>query len=82
MYYLFTFKSRSNTMKFLEQMKREGQRAEIVSTPQSIAGGCGLSVKLADMTVGKRTIAYGKYSAFTGVYQVREFNGTLNIVKK
>lgn len=63
-------------------MKREGHLAEVVSTPQAIANGCGLSVKVADLAVGKRVLSYGKYASFTGTYQVKDFNGTLNIVKK
>ena len=82
MYYLFTFRSRTNALKFSESVRREGYSAEIVSTPQSIGGGCGLSVKLSDLAVGKRVLAYGRYASFTGVNQVKDFNGVLNIVKK
>lgn len=82
MYYIFTFRSRTNALKFAESIKREGQRAEVVSTPQSIANGCGLSVKVSDLAVGKRVLSYGKYATFTGIYLVKDFNGVLNIVKK
>lgn len=82
MYYLFTFRSRTNALKFSENLKKEGYYAEVVSTPQSIGAGCGLSVKVSDLNVGKRVLAYGRYSTFMGAYQVKDFNGTLNIVKK
>ncbi len=82
MYYLFTFKSRSGAMKFGENVKREGYVASIVSTPQSIGGGCGLSVKMFDLAGGKRTLYMGKYSGFTGIYAVSDRGGIVNIVKK
>ncbi len=82
MYYLFTFRSRTNAMKFAENLRKEGKRAEVVSTPQAISNGCGLSVKTLDPQTGKKVLSMGKYAAFTGLYQVKEYNGTLNITKK
>lgn len=82
MYYLFTFRSRTNAMKFAENLRKEGSRAEVVSTPGAIAHGCGLSVKVSEPSVGKKVLALGKYSSFTGLYLVKDYNGTLNIVKK
>lgn len=82
MYYIFTFGSRTNAIKFKDAVRREGQRAELVSTPQSIGSGCGLSVKVDDPTIGKRVLSYDKYSSFKGVYLVKDYNGTLNITKK
>lgn len=82
MYYLFTFRSRTNALKFSENLKREGLHAEVVSTPQSISGGCGLSIKTLDVNAAKKVLSFGKYATFTGIYQVSDYNGVLNIVKK
>ncbi len=82
MYYLFTFKSRSGAMKFSDRAKREGYTASVVSTPQSISGGCGLSVKMFDGEGGKKVLYMGKYSGFAGMYAVSERGGIVNIVKK
>lgn len=81
MYYLFTFRTRTNALKFAQSLKKMGQRAEIVSTPHSIANGCGLSVKVKDLVQAKKTLSYGKYATFTGAYIVKDYNGSLNIVK-
>lgn len=81
MYYLFAFRSRTNAMKFYENLKREGLRAEIISTPQSLGSGCGLSVKTNDFTAAKKVLSFGKYSTFTGAYRINEYGGVLNIVK-
>ncbi len=82
MYYLFTFRSRANAMKFAENLRKEGKYSEVVSTPHSISGGCGLSVKVNDLGMGKKVLKMGKFSSFTGVYAVQDYNGTLNITKK
>lgn len=82
MYYLFTFRSRSGAMKFAENVKREGCSAFVVSTPQSISNGCGLSVKTFDLSSGKRILFMGKYPTFNGAYAVSDHGGAVNIVKK
>lgn len=82
MYYLFTFRTRTNAIKFAENVKKEGASAYVVSTPQAIENGCGLSVKVFDASVGKQVLSYGKYASFTGMYTVNEYNGKVNIIKK
>ncbi len=82
MYYLFTFRSRSGAMKFAENVKKEGHSAFVVSTPQSIFNGCGLSVKMFDLSSGKKILFMGKYPTFNGVYAVSGYGGSVNIVKK
>ncbi len=69
-------------MKFAENLRKEGVRADVVSTPGAIAHGCGLSVKVLEPNTGKKVLAIGKYSSYTGLYQVKNYNGTLNIIKK
>lgn len=81
MYYLFTFKSRSGAMKFAENAKKEGAVATVVGTPQSIGGGCGLSVKMWDGSVGRRVLYMGKYPSFSGLYTLDD-RGHINILKK
>ena len=82
MYYLFTFRSRTNALKFAESLKREGEFAQIISTPSQIANGCGLSVKTTNPEQGKRALSYGRYATFIGMYLVKDYGGTLNIIKR
>jgi len=81
MYYLFAFRSRTNAMKFAQSLKKEGIKAEVVATPHVIANGCGLSVRVMNIDVARRVLSYSRYATFTGLYQVRSYNGTLNITK-
>lgn len=82
MYYLFTFRSRTNALKFSQSLKSEGVMSEVVATPHSLGIGCGLSVKTNDLQSAKRLLSYGEYATFMGYYQVKDYNGKLNIVKK
>lgn len=82
MYYIFSFRSRSNALKFAQNLKKEGAKAEVISTPSTIYNGCGLSVKTNNEAVAKRTLQSGKYATYMGYFLVKDYNGVLNITKK
>lgn len=46
MYYIYSFRSRSESMNFFDDLKNAGIFARLISTPRSISIGCGLSVKI------------------------------------
>ena len=54
MKYLFVFKSRTSAFSFITALRKAGIAAEIVSTPASKGGGCGLSVKVSDLSKAKK----------------------------
>lgn len=66
MKYLFVFKSRTSAFSFITALRKAGIAAEIVSTPASKGGGCGLSVKVSDLSKAKKVIRTGQFSVFNG----------------
>ena len=46
MYYIFSFRLRSQSIGFFEAVTREGIEAKIINTPRAVSIGCGLSVKV------------------------------------
>ncbi len=46
-YIIVAFRSRAQTIKFYEFLRRNGIGAEVVNTPKEAGVGCGLSVKIA-----------------------------------
>lgn len=82
MYYLFAFRSRTNALKFSQSLKGEGAMGEAVSTPHTLGVGCGLSVKTNNLQVAKRLLSYGKYATYIGCFEIKDYNGKMNIIKK
>lgn len=68
-------------MKFAENVKKEGIGATVVGTPQSISNGCGLSVRISDLSVGRRTLYLGRYPTFNGIYYINGRGEAINITK-
>lgn len=67
MKYLFVFKSRTSAFSFITALRKAGIAAEIVSTPAS-KGGCGLSVKVSDLSKAKKVFGLGNFPSLTGIY--------------
>ena len=70
MYYLFSFRSRSESMGFFDDIKKAGLSAVLVSTPRSISIGCGLSVKIdtCDLEVCYDLLERCQSNTFLGVF--------------
>ena len=66
------FRSRQQVMAFAQTLRRLGVGAEIVSTPRSIALGCGLSVRfeLRDGERVKAALRGGDVGNLIGLYRV------------
>lgn len=70
MYYIFSFRSRNQSMRFYEALKRSGVYSQLITTPRSIAIGCGLSVKVNDNDfLDARDVFFqNNYETFAGVF--------------
>jgi len=79
MYYIFSFRSRVESMNFFDDLKSDGIFARLVSTPRSISIGCGLSVKIPPCVLEKAQIILSRctYKTLLGLYY---YNG-LEFVK-
>ena len=67
------FRSRAETVKFSEVLKKYGVYNEIVSTPKEAGVGCGLSLKISQqsITATKRVIAVLGAKSFAGFFLVK-----------
>lgn len=76
MYYLFSFKTRSETMKFYSIARNRNLACTIVSTPTTIFSGCSLSVKCEESEFSSLLNVFSAYSFFyfTGAYRVEGQN--------
>lgn len=76
-YVLAAFHSRTQVMRFLEAMKRNGCAVSVVNTPKDAHVGCGLSVKMPYncLKTAKRLISYYRFDAFVGFFEVRTYGG-------
>jgi len=72
------FRSRAETVKFSEILKRYGVYNEIVSTPKEAGVGCGLSVKISKNSVQsvKRVVAVVGMKSFAGFFLVKTVAGS------
>ncbi len=79
MYYIFSFRSRSQSIGFFEAVSCQGVNAKLITTPHVISVGCGLSVKVAaaHIDAARNLFACGAYDTFLGLFY---YNGT-NVVR-
>jgi len=70
MYYLFSFRSRAESMAFFDSTKKSGIASRLVSTPREISIGCGLSVKIGDVdfNVANNLLEVCQAATFLGVF--------------
>ena len=75
---VIAFRSRAETVKFSEILKRYGVYNEIVSTPKEAGVGCGLSVKISKNSVQsvKRVVAVVGMKSFAGFFLVKTVAGS------
>lgn len=76
MYYLFSFKTRFETMKFYSLARNKNVSCAVVSTPTSIFSGCSLSVRCEESDFMSLLNLYCNYSfsTFTGAYKIEGQN--------
>ena len=81
-YVAVAFRSRSETVKFSEILRRYGVYNEIINTPKEAGVGCGLSVKISTAQVlsAKKAVAVFGFKSFAGFFLVKT-NAGKRIVK-
>lgn len=80
-YFIAVFKSRTQTMKFYDRLKKIGLEASVINTPRQASLGCGLSVKFLyrDLNLVKRLLTTENHHSFGGIFRVDGCGRTLNI---
>ncbi len=80
-YVVVSFRSRSETVKFNEYLKKNGLQSELVNTPKEAKVGCGLSVKIprSSFYIVKNAVRFavnnGGFKTFAGYFSVSFKNG-------
>lgn len=72
-YVVVALRSRAQTVKIAEALRRYGIPSEIVSTPKEAGVGCGLSVKISTSSLDavRRIIRAAAPSSFAGFFLVK-----------
>ncbi|MCL2848172.1 MAG: DUF3343 domain-containing protein [Firmicutes bacterium] len=70
MYYIFAFRSRSESMGFYQRLNSLGIETKLISTPRIISIGCGLSVKVGTeyLETASDSLNACSVSTFLGVF--------------
>ena len=81
-YLVVAFRSRTDTVRFYEFLRRNGLNSQIVNTPKQAGVGCGLSVKTAISNLEgiKKAIRFTAFSSFAGIFLVKNAFG--NVIVK
>lgn len=81
-YALAAFRSRQSVMRFDDALQSIGIYTQIVSTPQTISMGCGLSVRLEQDDLPLAIEIYQKQPDrnLIGFYNVLVINGRIQII--
>lgn len=76
-YIAIVFRSRSDTVRLAEFLRKNGVRAEIINTPKEAGAGCGLSVKVSvsGLLPAKHAIRALGLSAPVGFFLVKMLYG-------
>ena len=76
-YVVVAYRSRSETVRFSDFLRRNGINNSIVNTPKEAGVGCGLSVKTARplFSVIKKAVFSASLKSFAGFFLVTEING-------
>ncbi len=72
---LAVFKSRSETIGFLSDIRANGVPASATATPKEAGVGCGLSARFDDVFLSRArlTLARGRYRSFAGFMRKTNF---------
>ncbi len=71
-YYLVVFRSRNETIKFVNILNSYGFSATTVTTPRQITVSCGISAKIDGraLEIAKQIIGRRQFYTFGGIYYV------------
>ncbi len=73
-YYLVVFRSRSETMKFVNILNSYGSIVSIINTPRQLSISCGISAKISPASLGlaKDILKRRQFYTFAGIYYSSE----------
>lgn len=71
-FYLAVFRSRTDTLSFVDDMKKNSVYVTTVSTPKETGLGCGISAKFLSsaLPIAKRLVTLKKYNSFYGIVRL------------
>ena len=80
---LAVFRSRTQTMRFVELMRLKGVQCVVVQTPPEAHVGCGTSGKFraCDIFIARRIVLQNHFDAFVGFYEWKKIAGQTVIRK-
>ena len=80
-YGIAAFRSRQQVLRFEDVLRREGVNVRIVTTPRTVAMGCGLSVRFAleDPERVRAALRRANPGNLIGVYRVEQAGGRVNV---
>ncbi len=69
-YCLAVFRSRTQTVEFVEEMRKKGAECVLINTPSEARVGCGVSAKFPRgyLTTAKEIIRIKKLNSISGLY--------------
>ena len=75
MYYIFSFRSRSQSISFFDKITKKGYNVKLINTPRVVSVGCGLSVKINANCIDEIILLFDKdsFDTFLGLFY---FNGS------
>ena len=81
--YLAVFRSRTDVLSFIDDMRDNHVYANSVVTPKELKLGCGISAEFPShfLTVAKKLIGKGRYPSFYALVTVEKRNGRTVSVK-
>ncbi len=67
--YVAVFRSRTDVLTFIDDMRKSSAYAKVVSTPKEAKIGCGISAELsyASINIAKKLIKIKKYNSFHAI---------------
>lgn len=68
--YIFSFRSRTQTLKFYDYLISEGIDVRVINTPRAVSADCGLSVTVPQKNIdaAQRALGYESFDTFVGVF--------------
>lgn len=78
---LAAFRSRTESLEFLDILRRYGVACSAVNTPREAHVGCGISVKLSPsaLSVARAALARARFQSFAGFFAVERRYGRVTV---
>ena len=76
-YIIVAYRSRAQTVRLAEFLRRNGAYCQIINTPKEAGVGCGLSVRISvnDFAAAKRAVSITGYTSFAGFFLIKYVGG-------